>query len=63
MPDWLTQVLGMAFAAAGIYGAIRSDLGEIREKAEGAAENASKAHSRIDSLLLNQRRRIDDDRE
>lgn len=60
MPDWLMQILGMAFAAAGIYGAIRSDLGEIREKAEGAANSAEKAHSRIDELLLNHHRRAGD---
>jgi hypothetical protein len=52
MPEWAMQLLGMLVGAGSVYGAIRADLAELREKAESAARAAVEAHARIDSLLM-----------
>lgn len=53
MPEWLLQVVGIVAAAGGVYGAIRSDLAAIREKAEQASAAATRAHDRIDKFFEN----------
>lgn len=50
--EYLFQLIGLMGAAATVYAAIRADLSAIREKAEHAAIEATKAHERIDSLLM-----------
>jgi outer membrane murein-binding lipoprotein Lpp len=54
--DYFFQLVGLVGAAGAVYAAIRSDLSAIREKAEHAAIEASKAHERIDSLLMSNMR-------
>ena len=51
--ELLTIIGGGIATAAGIYAAIRSDLAALRVRADQAAKDASEAHCRIDSLLMN----------
>ncbi|AKU11540.1 hypothetical protein AzCIB_1639 [Azoarcus sp. CIB] len=51
MPDWVFQILTAGGGALAVYGGIRYDLGQLREKAENAARSAEKAHARLDGLM------------
>lgn len=51
MPEWLFQIIGMGATAAGIYAAIKADLATLHLKADQAAQQAAKAHERIDHLM------------
>lgn len=51
IPEWAFQILGMGCTAAGIYAAIKADLATLHIKADQAAQQAAKAHERIDHLL------------
>lgn len=52
MTQLALELLGMAFTAGAIYGAIRADLKSTRERAEAAHLRADEAHERIDAVLL-----------
>jgi hypothetical protein len=52
MPEWVLFLIGQAFTAGSIYGAIRGDIRSASMKADTAHESASEAHQRIDQLLL-----------
>lgn len=56
MPEWVVQLVTMGAGAAGVYAGIRYDLGQLREKAEGAATSAAEAHKRLDVLMMGARR-------
>ncbi len=51
MPEWLVSVIGMAFAAGGVYAAIRADLTRAIVIAENAMRAATEANARIDQHL------------
>lgn len=52
MPEWIFYLVGQAFTAGAIYGAIRGDIKGAAMKADTAHESATEAHQRIDALLL-----------
>jgi hypothetical protein len=59
MPDWILFLVGQAFTAGSIYGAIRGDIkgaymkaDNAHERAGSAHESAAEAHQRIDALML-----------
>lgn len=52
MPDWVFQLLTLAVGGGGVYAAIRADLARLHIKADTAAATASRAHQRIDNLLM-----------
>lgn len=50
-PDFLLQLIVAGGSAFGVYAAIRADLARAIAMAENAQDAASKAHSRIDTIL------------
>lgn len=52
MPEWVLFLIGQAFTAGSIYGAIRADITVAHIKATSAYESASEAHQRIDAMLI-----------
>ncbi len=52
MPEWVLFLIGQAFTAGSVYGAIRGDIKSAYIKATAAHESASEAHQRIDALML-----------
>ena len=57
--DAVLQLAVMLLSAGAVYGGIRSDLKNTREKAEEAAYAARRAHERLDDHIQNGRRRDD----
>lgn len=55
----MLQLAVMLLSAGAVYGGIRSDLKNTREKAEEAAHAARRAHERLDDHIQNGRRRDD----
>lgn len=51
MPEWVFQMAGYLFAAGATYGAIRSDLKGLHDKAHTAVVSAQRAHVRIDDHI------------
>lgn len=47
MPEWIMQLAGYFVAGGMAYGAIRSDLAALHEKASMALRNSEKANDRI----------------
>lgn len=50
MPEWVMILLGQAFTAGAIYGAIKADITAASVKADGAQKSADGAHTRIDNI-------------
>lgn len=49
-PEFLLQLLVALGAPVAVYGAIKADLARAIEKAEQAANSATRAHERIDDF-------------
>lgn len=47
----LVQLVGTAFAAIGVYAAIRADLAQLNARVKHAEDTAARAHERIDSII------------
>lgn len=52
MPEWLLQVGAYIAFAGAVYGGIRADLKNAKECAQAAKASATRAHDRIDNLLV-----------
>lgn len=50
IPEWVFQILSAGAGAAAVYGAIRSDLATLHERATQAMQAATRAHDRIDHM-------------
>lgn len=55
MPEWLMGVIGMLATAAGTYAGIRADLARLHERISHLATDTERAHTRLDSLLIDRR--------
>lgn len=51
MPEWLFQLGAYAVIAGAAYGAIRTDLQGLHDKAATLRDSVSKAHARIDDHI------------
>lgn len=47
----IVQLVGTAFAAIGVYAAIRADLAQLNARVKHAEDIANRAHDRIDSVI------------
>jgi outer membrane murein-binding lipoprotein Lpp len=47
----VVQLVGTAFAAVGVYAAIRADLAQLNARVQHAEDSAERANERIDSLI------------
>ncbi len=52
IPEWLMQLGGIVVGGAGLYAGIRADLAAMHAKIEGATASASRAHQRIDEIIM-----------
>lgn len=54
--DFLGALVGQVFIAGAIYGGIRADLKALGQRVAEAQAIASRAHRRIDDLMLQDRK-------
>lgn len=47
----IVQLVGTAFAAIGVYAAIRADLAQLNARVKLAEDTGARAHERIDSII------------
>lgn len=52
MPEWVVFLVGQAFTAGAVYGAIKGDIKAAIMTAEDAKETANDAHKRIDHFYM-----------
>lgn len=56
MPEWVLYLMGQAFTAGAVYGAIRGDIKAALAGVSEAKDIGTRAHGRIDDLLIGGKR-------